>query len=431
MIPTDTILAFISTFQGIHKLELELPFLVDGMSLSLPELRNLKVTYLSHIFVLARFDVPKLRHLFLEIGDGRRGDESIVGGEDLTNDPIGISSPPPSIEAVCSSNELDMVNTREILEIGEAQKRNTFEEDEDGAEMNRFKATDLREAPSDLVVKGTPTIHALTTFEHLKDFEFEASVASDSHPSVLPYFPGILTAFPALERITPPAVSFNDSPYIDQLVKKLSETPTLCPNLQEIRTRDYPNKWSNLLKFLRHRKRASILSNSALRPIHALHFPITPHGSIVEQLQDAMMGRVSTESFHALCPLPLPIDPTLVHIASSRGEDTQVGSDEERRSQGQVGEERTAAARIQAQGKDLKGNGNKERQSESGYSKNEDGARLLCLFCHRAGLGAGCRGVFRKGVFFSRMAVSSSAALCERWDTGLRRNTKFEVICLP
>ena len=428
--PVDAISGFISTFQGIHDLELELRFPVDGIDLSLPELRNLKFTYMSHILALASFDVPKLQYLFLEIGDGRSEGESIAGGEDLANDPIGIGSPPAICEAVGSSNELDMVDTRQILERGEARRRSTFEEDKNGADMNRFKDTDLREAPSDPVVKGAPTFPALT-FEHLKDFEFEVSDASNSHPRVLPYIPGIFTAFPALERITLPAVSFNDSPYIDQLVKKISEIPSLCPNLEEIRTRDYPNEWSNLLKFLRDRKRASILSNSTMRPIHALHFPITPHGSIVEQLQDAMLGKVSTKSFPALGPWPLRIDPTLVHRASSRGEDTQVGSDDETRSQVQDGHERTAATCVQVQEKDMTGNGDKKRQSEeeSGCSKNEDGA-LSCLFCHRAGLGVGCHGVFGEREIFS-MAVSSSAVLCSRWDTGMRRNTKFEVVCLP
>ena len=428
--PVDAILAFISPFQGIHDLELELPFPVDAMSLSLPELRNLKVTYMSHIFALASFAVPKLQHLFLKICDGRSEDESIAGGEDLEKDPIGIGSPPPSCSAV--SNELDMVNTRQIPEIGEAQKRSTFEDDENGAEMNQFKDADLRKAPSDLVVKGAPIFPAFT-FQHLKQFEFEVSTASDSHPRVLSYFPGIFTAFPALvERITLPAVSFNDSPYIDQLVRKFSEIPTLCPNLQEIRSRDYPNEWSNLLKFLRDRKRASILPNSTLRPIHALHFPITPHGSIVEQLQDAMLGKVSTKAFPAPCPWPLLINPTLVHMTSSRGDDSQVSSDEETRPQVQDGGERTAATHIQAQEKAMTGSGGKERQSEgeSGCSKDEDRV-LPCLFCHRAGLGAGCRQVFRKREIFSRMAVSSSVELCSRWDTGMRRNTEFEVICLP
>ena len=380
------------------------------------------------MFVLESFDVPKLQHLFLKIDDGR---ESTARGEDLVESPIGIASPLSSIEVAGSSNELDIANTRQILKIGEAQKRNILEGDENRAEMDRFKGPDLCEAPSDPVMTRAPTVPALT-FQHLKDFEFDAFTASVSHPRVLPYFPGILTAFPALERITLPAVSFNDPPYIDQLVKRISEIPALCPNLQEIRTRDYPNEWSNLLKFLRDRKRASMLSNPTLRPIHALHFPITPHGSIVEQLQDAMLGKVSIKSFPALCPRPLPIDPTLVRVASSRGGDKQVSPDEGTRSQTQDGEKRTTATRIQAQEKPLTRNGDKERQSEeeSGRSKNEDGA-LSCLFCHRAGLGAGCRGVFRKRENFSRVAVSSSAVLCERWDTGMQRNTKFEVVCLP
>ena len=428
-ISVDAISTFISISHGIHNMELELGFPVDDMTLSLPELRNLKVTYISHIFLLASFDVPKLQRLFLKINDGRGEDEdeSTVEGEDLAEDPIAIASPPPFLGAVDSSNELNMVNTRQVLEIGnEAQKRDTLEEDEGGAEM------DLHEDPSDPVVTRAP-IFTAHTFEHLKDFEFEVSTASGSHPiRALPYFPDIFTAFPALERITLPAVSFNDSPYIDQLVKKISENPTLCPNLQEIRTRDYPNEWSSLLKFLRDRKRASILSNPTLRPIHALHFPITPHGSIVEQLQDAMLGKVSIKWFPALCPWPLLIDSTLVHIASSRGKDTLVGSDEETRSQVQDGDEQTVATHVQAQEGDMTGNGDIDGQSEeeSDCGESEDEA-LPCFFCHKAGLGAGCRRVFWKRGILSRLEAWSGDVLCSRWDTGKQRKTKFEVICLP
>ena len=429
-IPVDAILAFISTSRGIHDLELKLRFPVDSMSWSLPKLQNLKVACIRHISVLASFDVPKLQHLFLEIEDGRG---SIAGGEDLAEDPTSIASPPPSFEAVGSSNVPGMVNTRQVLEIGnEAQTRNILEEDESGAEMNRFKDTDLHEAPSDPVVTRTPTFPALT-FQHLKDFEFHVFTTSDSHPTrVLPYFSGIFTAFPALERVTLPIVPFDESPYIDQLVEELSKIPTLCPNLQEIRTCDYPNEWSNLLRFLRDRNRASIFCNPTLRPIHALHFPITPHGSIVEQLQDAMLGKVSIKSFPVLSPWPLRIDLTLAHIESSRGEDTWVDYDEGTRSQVQNGEERTAATHVQAQEEDMTGSGENERQSEEecGCSQNEVGA-LSCLFCHKAGLGAGCQGIFRKREDFSRMEVSSGIVLCSRWVIDPLRAREFEVVCLP
>ena len=431
-IPVDAILTFISTSQGIRDLELDLYFPVDGMGLSLSELRNLTVRYTSHISSLASFNVPMLQRLLLEIKDGCAEDESTVGGGNLAEDPIDITSPLPSCEAVGSSNELARVNTRQILERGEAQKRSILEEDDNAREMNRVKDTDLHEAPSGPVMTRSPTFPAFT-FEHLKDFEFKVSSASYSHPTrVLPYFPGILTAFPALEQITLPILPFNESPYIDQLVKKLSEIPTLCPNLQEIRTHDYPNEWSNLLKFLRDRKRASILPNSTPRPIHALHFPITPHGSIVEQLQDAMLGKVSIKSFPALCPWPLRIDLTLAHIESSQGEDIRVDYDEETRSQIHNGEERTAATRVQAQEEDMMGSGENKRQSEeeSGCSQNEDGA-LSCLFCHKAGLGAGCQGVFRKREDFSRMEVSSGVVLCLRWVIIPLRAREFEVVCLP
>ena len=426
-IPLDVILTFISTSQGIHDLRLDLGSPVDGMGLSLPELRNLKISYIRHILLLASFNVPKLQHLFLNIDDEDSEDESIAGGEDLADDPIGIASRLLAFEAVGSSNVLDMANTRQILEIGnEGQKRNILEEDDNEAMMDQLKDAGLHEAPSDPVVTRAPAFPALI-FEHLKEFEFEVPPASDSRPiRVLPYFPGIFTAFPALERVTLPAVPFNNPPYIDQLVKKFTENPTLCPNLQEIRTRDYPNDWSNLLKFLRDRKRASMLSNHALRPIHALHFPITPHGSIVERLQDAMLGKVSIKAFPALCPWPLS-DSTVVHIVSSQGKDTRVDSHEEKGSQVQDGDERTAARRVQAQEEDTTRNGDKEKQyeEESGCGENGD-ETLPCFFCHKAGLGAGCCRVRKRGVL-SRMEVSSGDIRCSRWDY----TRTFEVISLP
>ena len=63
-------------------------------------------------------------------------------------------------------------------------------------------------------------------------------------------------------------------------------------------------------------------------------------------------------------PVAILIDSTLVHIASSRGEDTQVSSDEETRSQVQDGDERTAATRVQAQEEDMTGNGDEDGQGE-------------------------------------------------------------------
>ena len=422
-IAVDAVLTFISTSQGIRYMKLGFP--VDNMNLSLPELRNLKVTYISHISVLASFDVPNLQRFFLEIGH-RRGED-----EPTAEDPISIPSPPPSFEAVGGPNVPDMVNTRRTLEMGnEAQRRNILEEDENGAEMSPLKDTDLHEAPSHPVVISASAFPVLT-FENLKDFEFGVSPLSGSHPiRVLPYFPDMLIALPALARVTLPAVSFKDSPYIDQLVKKISEIPTVCPHLQEIRTRDYPNEWSNLFKFLRDRKRASLLSDPTIRPIHALHFFITPHSSIVEQLQDAMQGKVSIKSFPALHPWPLLIDPTSLRKVASLGEVTTVGSGEETRSQVQDGNERIAATGVQAQEQeDTTGNGNEENHSEeeSGCSRNEDEA-ISCFYCHKAGLGAGCRRVTWKQGVSSRMEVSSGDVLCSRWDTC---NSNFEAICSP
>ena len=424
MIPVDVFLTFISTSQGMHKMDLRFP--VDSMELSLPELQHLRVTYIRHISVLASFDVPKLQHLFLEIDDGRGEDESIAGDEDLEEDPIAIASHQPSFEAVGGPSVFGMINTKQSFEMGkEAQKRNIPEEAENQAEMNQFKGTDLHGTPSGPVVTSPP-IFPVLTFEYLKDFEFVVSTVSSSYPiRVLPYFSDMLTALPALERVTLPVVSFNDSPYIDQLVKKISEIPTLCPNLQEIRTRDYPNEWSSLLKFLRDRKRASLLSDPTIRPIHALHFPITPHGSIVERLQDAMLGKVSLKSFPALCPWPLLIDPAPVHMALSWGEDTTVDSDEETRSQVQGADERTAATPT--------GNGDdKKEQSEEGRGcdENEDGA-LPCFYCHKAGLGAGCRRAFWKEGILSRLDVLGGNVLCSKWDLIMRQKSKFEAICLP
>ena len=439
LIPADAILAFISTSRGIRNMRLDHCFPVGGTSLPLPELRNLMVLNISHIFSLASFDVPKLQQLYLEIDDGRGEGKFIARDEDLAEDPIEIASPPPDIEAVGSSNVLDKVNTKRILEMGnEEQKRKILEEDDDEAKINRLKNMDLREVPSDPSVARDPPFPALT-FEHLKVFEFWVLSAyhsrlmrtdprfphADTAFPALPYFPDTLTAFPALERVTLPAVSFNDSTYIDQLVNKISENHTLCRNLQEIRTYDYPNDWSNLFKFLRDRKRASMLSNTAPQPIHALHFHTTPHASIVEQLQDAMLGKVSTKSFPAICPWPL-IDSTFVGVPPSLGEGTQVESDEETRSPVQDGDERTVATR---QEEDITGNREKQNENESGYGANEDEA-LSCFFCHKAGLGASCQRVRKRGIL-SRMEVSSGDVRCSRWDGVLASWNKLEVICIP
>jgi len=120
-IPVDVILAFISVSQGIR--DMELGFLVDRMDLSLPELQNLKVTYITHFFVLASCYVPKLQHLFLGIDDGRGEDESIAEDEEVAEGPIGISSPPPSLKPVGDPNVPAMVNTRQTLKWGTRPRR--------------------------------------------------------------------------------------------------------------------------------------------------------------------------------------------------------------------------------------------------------------------------------------------------------------------
>jgi len=423
-IAAGAILAFLSTSQGIRSMKLGFP--VDSMSLSLPELQNLEVTNTNRTLVLPSFNVPKLQRFFLKIGHGRGKDESIV------EDPISILSPPPSFEAGGGPNVPDMVTTRRTIEMGnEAQRENILEEDENGEEMSRLKEMDLHEAPSDPVVTSAPTFPAIT-FKNLTVLEFKAARASGLYPPVLPYFPDMLIALPALEQVTLPTVSFKVTPYIDQLVNKISEIPTLCPHLQEIRTRDYPNEWPNLLKFLRDRKRASLLSDPTLRPIHALYFPITPHASIVEQLQDAMLGKVAIKSFPALSPRPLLIDSTFVRLESWRGEATTVDSDQETRSQVQDRNERTAATGVQAQEEEnTTGNGDEENKSEgSGCGEHEDEV-LSCFKCHKAGLGAGCHRVSWKQGALSRIDVWRGAVLCSRWATELWSESRFEAICLP
>ena len=423
-IAADVVLAFLSTSQGICHMKLGFP--VDSMNLSLPELQNLEVMNTTHIFVLPSFNVPKLQRFFLEIGHRRGEDESIA------EDPIGIPSPPLSLEAGGGPMVPDMVNARQTVEMGNEAQRNILEEDENGEDMSWSKETDLYEAPSDPVVTSAPAFPAIT-FKNVKDFEFEVLRDSLSYPPTLPYFPDILAALPALERVTLPAVSFKVTPYIDQLVNKISKIPTLCPHLQEIRTRDYPNEWSILLKFLRDRKRASLLSDPTLRPIHALHFPITPHGSIVEQLKDAMRGTVSIKSFPALYPWPFPIYPFVVRTVSSLGEVTTEGSDEETRSQVQDGDERTAATRVQAQEEeDTTGNGDEENKSEEGSACGDnEGEALSCFYCHKAGLGAGCRKVFWKQRISSVIEALNGDVKCSRWETGIWDKSRFEAICLP
>jgi len=427
LIPLDVVSTFISTSQEIHDLLLRFP--VNSMNLSLFELQSLKLVYVSHFSVLGNFNMPKLQHLFLEIDEGSDRDESTAGEQDSAESSIDIVSSTTSIQAVGTPDGPGMVKSTPVLESeSELRTMKILEEDA----LNRVKGTDPRKAPFGPLMTRPPTFSAIT-FEHLKDFGFDVSTASDSHPPrVLPYFTDMLATLPALERITLPAVSFNDTPYIDQLVKKVSDIPTLCHNMQEIRTRDYPDDWWYFLTFLRNRKRASILSDPTLRPIHALNFSITPHGSIVSQLQDAMLGKVSTGSFAALRPWPLLTDSSLVHEVSSWQEDINGDPDEETRPQDQGEDEWLAAEPFQAQEADTKGNGEEVRQPEEDSGSGEsEGEALSCFLCHKAGLGAGCRRVFWKRGILSLIEVSSGDVKCSRWDTIMDSNSRFEAICLP
>jgi len=440
-VPGDAVSTFLSTSRGIRDLRFGFP--VDTITdLSLLELQSIKYTYTSHFFVFAGFEVPKLQDLFLEIDDGCGEDEDSVEDEDpaedkgsaedkdfvvdkdsaedkdLVENPISIASAPPSFEVDGSPIVLglDMES--------EAQKRNILEEDENRAEMNWPNDTRLYEVICDPIVASTPTFPAIS-FEYLKEFSFEVSTASKRRPiRALPYFPDMLATLPALERITLPAVHVSDSPYIDQLVQKVSEIPTLCPNLQEIRTRDYPSEWSNLLKLLRNRKRASLFPDPTLRPIHALHFPVTPHRSIVEELQDAMLGKVSTKSFPALFPWPC--------LSFSWEEVLKAYSDEQTRSQVQDGDEQTVVTHFQAQEEDATGNADKEREPReySGCDVSK-GESLPCFFCYKAGLGKGCCRVFWTWSMESMIAVMNDDIRCSRWDTVIRGESRFEAICLP
>jgi hypothetical protein len=419
LIPLDAVSTFLSTSLGIHNLVLH--FRVDEITLSLFELRNLEIKYTSHFSVLSSLDMPKLQRLFLEIDDGSGEGEYTEEEEDLAENENDVSSPLLSSQAASRPGVLGVVEATPILE-----------EDERRATSNSPKGIDPRGAPFDPIMTSAPTFPTII-FEHLKDFEFEVSTPGSYPIKVLSYFPDMLAALPALERITLPVVHFNNSPYIDQLVEKISGIPILCHNLQQIRSRDYPNDWSNFLRFLRNRKRASMLSDPTLRPIHALHFPITPHGSIVRQLQDAMLGKISTEAFPALCPWPMLIDSGLEewkHGGFSMEED----ADEETRPQVQEDERSAADVPVQAQEEDAMGKSEKEKQAEEECASEEDedeDEALPCFLCHKAGLGAGCRRVFWREGILSRLEVSSGDVRCSRWDKALESHSRLEAIPLP
>jgi hypothetical protein len=98
----------------------------------------------------------------------------------------------------------------------------------------------------------------------------------------------------ALQKILLPAGRFPsdlDEGPIDRLVRKLLHRPSLCPNLQDIGSPNYPTDWTAFLWMLTSRSLRSLSSPTGLlKSIHTLRLHVL-HLQIVQQLEDAMSGR--------------------------------------------------------------------------------------------------------------------------------------------
>ena len=105
-------------------------------------------------------------------------------------------------------------------------------------------------------------------------------------------FDAVLDMIPSLQRILLPFGHFSstsDESPIDQLTRRLLEQPSLCSNLQDIGSPQYPTDWTAFLRMLTVRCITSLSSSTSHpRSIHTLHFPLLPHPDIVRQLENAM-----------------------------------------------------------------------------------------------------------------------------------------------
>jgi hypothetical protein len=111
----------------------------------------------------------------------------------------------------------------------------------------------------------------------------------------------LLDATQSLHQILLPAARFPydlDEVPVNLLVRKLLHRPSLCPNLQDIASPDFPTDWAAFLWMLTSRFLRSLSSSTGLlKSIHTLRFHLLPHPQIIQQLEDAMSGRRLTPHY--------------------------------------------------------------------------------------------------------------------------------------
>ena len=144
--------------------------------------------------------------------------------------------------------------------------------------------------------------HTLTSISFYSSFYSSFSRGHGFRKLELPDgFDAVLGIIPSLQRILLPFGHFSstsDESPIDQLTRRLLEQPSLCPNLQDIGSPQYPTDWTAFFHMLTGRCLTS-LSSSTGNPesIHTLHFPLLPHPDIVRQLENAMSCRHFTPHY--------------------------------------------------------------------------------------------------------------------------------------
>jgi hypothetical protein len=144
--------------------------------------------------------------------------------------------------------------------------------------------------------------HKLTNLSFSSDLKLDDCFWQCEHPSG---FDAFLDLTPSLQKILLPIGHFPsdlDKTPVDQLAKKLLEQPSFCPNLQDIGSPEYPTDWVAFLQMLTSRCLRSLLSSTGYpKSIHTLHFHVLPHPQIIQQMEDAMSGKLLSYYFIPLC----------------------------------------------------------------------------------------------------------------------------------
>ena len=118
-----------------------------------------------------------------------------------------------------------------------------------------------------------------------------------------------LEMVPSLVKIVLPYGRFlygPDEAPIDRLARQLMERPSFCPNLQEIRSHEYPTDWAVFIQMLKGRYIQSLSSSTGIpKSLHTLGFHLLPHPHLVRWLEDSMRGQQLT-SQRAIPPCAHP-----------------------------------------------------------------------------------------------------------------------------